>query len=56
MGLDGLGGLDMVKTETANITHENMCLLARICHNLDIAISVKIPDTRFLEMCLQRSF
>ena len=42
MGLDGLGGLDKVKTETANITYENMCLLARICHDLDdIAISIE---------------
>ena len=44
MGLDGLGGLDKVKTETANITYENMCLLARICHGLGIAISIENPE------------
>jgi ribonuclease HI len=44
MGLDGLGGLDKVKTETANITYENMCLLARVCHGLGIAISIENPE------------
>ena len=44
MGLDGLGGLDKVKTETANITYENMCLLARICHGFQIAISIENPE------------
>jgi len=44
MGLDGLGELDKVKTETANITYENMCLLARICHCLGIAISIENPE------------
>ena len=41
MGLDGLRGLDKVKTETANITYENICLLSRMCHSLNIAISVE---------------
>ena len=44
MGLDKLSGLDKVKTETANITYENMCLLARMCHGLGIAISVENPE------------
>ena len=44
MGLDGLAGSDKVKTETANITYENMCLLARMCHDFDIAISVENPE------------
>jgi hypothetical protein len=44
MGLDGLAGLDKVKTETANITYENMCLLARVCHGLGIAISIENPE------------
>ena len=44
MGLDGLGGLDKVKTETANITYENMCLLARICHSFYSAISIENPE------------
>ena len=55
MGLDGLGGLDKVKTETANITYENMCLLARMCHGLDIAISVENPENSIFRRCLQCS-
>ena len=44
MGLDGLGGLDKVKAETANITYDNACLLMRFCINLNIAVSLENPE------------
>ena len=44
MGLDGLTGIDKIKAETANITYESTCVLIRLCHRFNIAVSVENPE------------
>ena len=43
MGMDGLSGLDKVKTECANITYESTCVLMRVCIQFRIAVSLENP-------------
>ena len=44
LGLDGLTGIDKIKAETANITYESTCVLIRLCHRFNIAVSVENPE------------
>ena len=43
MGLDGLGGLDKVKAESANITYDSTVELMQLCIQFHIAVSVENP-------------
>ena len=44
MGLDGLSGLDKVRTETANMVYEATAQLVETCYNLNILCSVENPE------------
>ena len=44
MGIDGLSGLDKVRTETANLVYAATAKLIEVCHNLQILCSVENPE------------
>ena len=44
MGLDGLEGLDKVRTETANIVYAATAKLVKVCISLGILCSVENPE------------
>ena len=44
LGLDGLAGTDKIKAETANVTYDSTCSLARLCHSYAIAVSLENPE------------
>ena len=44
MGIDGLSGLDKVRTETANIVYAATAKLIEVCYSLQILCSVENPE------------
>ena len=44
MGIDGLSGLDKVRTETANIVYAATAKIVEVCHHLQILCSVENPE------------
>ena len=44
MGIDGLSGLDKVRTETANLVYAATAKLIEVCYNLQILCSVEKPE------------
>ena len=44
MGIDGLSGLDKVRTETANLVYEATAKIVEVCHTLQILCSIENPE------------
>ena len=44
MGIDGLSGLDKVRTETANIVYEATAKIVEVCYSLQILCSIENPE------------